>query len=327
MEFSSEEPRSNPHQITLESAFELTFHQKYSFDDFLNLDIGKEVHRFDIRGRPIFSPSKKLKKYHRFLNTFIFDYADIAEEVVHSYRKGKSPYTALAPHAQNKFFFKTDINNFFYSFSLEQLENFIDEHIKNTPISDINKYRSEILDLISVDGLLPVGFGSSPNITNSLLFQFDNELSKRSKKYEVVYTRYCDDIILSSRSRKFLKYLSENVEPLLKQCLGKKFELNTKKTKFTHVGNRVKLLGMVIAPSGKVTVDSKTKKEMEVLLYFYTEKKESYRDYLISKFENNLAKASGRLNYINTIDPEFVNKLRIKYGNFVVDYFLGGAEN
>lgn len=323
---SSDKYQSMNRKIPLNEAFDRTFHQKYSFSDFLNLDVKGEVNRFEVRGRAVYKPSDKLKKYHRFLNTFIFDYADMAEDVVHSYRKGKSPYTALAPHSASKFFLKTDIINFFYSFSLRHLESLIDKGVSESPISDIADYRNVLLRLISMDGKLPVGFGTSPSITNSLLWDFDLELREKGRELNVVYTRYSDDIILSSKSRENLIVVSEFIPEYLHKNLGVEFEMNPKKTKLTQIGNRVKILGMVVLPSGKITVDSDAKKELEVLLHFYIENKESYNSYLSSKFDGSAIKASGRLNYTNTIDPSFVDKLRAKYGSFVVDYFLSGME-
>jgi RNA-directed DNA polymerase len=78
---------------------------------------------------------------------------------------------------------------------------------------------------------------------------------------------------------------------------------------------------MVVLPCGKISVDMKVKEKLEILMYFYINDKEKFTDYLKNKYQGNFATISGQLNYINTIDRLYLNKLRKKYGNFVVDAF------
>ena len=74
-------------------------------------------------------------------------------------------------------------------------------------------------------------------------------------------------------------------------------------------------------PSGKVSVDIKLKQQLEVLLHFYINDKNKFSDYLKNHYHGDLSKISGQLNYINSIDSTYLNKLRKKYGNYIVDVF------
>jgi len=89
-------------QLSLQKAFDSTFHQTFDFNDFLNLDTTKEYGQFNIHNRTILSPSQKLKKFLRFLNSFVFDYADINSNVVFSYRRGENAYSAVEKHAHSQ---------------------------------------------------------------------------------------------------------------------------------------------------------------------------------------------------------------------------------
>lgn len=315
------------HSPTLQKAFQSTFHEKYSFSDFLNTDINTETESFLINKRPVYKASVKLKKFSRFLNNFIFNFADVNTNVVHSYSKGKSPYTAVQEHAQSKYFFKTDIKNFFYSIHKSDIKNLLDENCQSVPISDFDKHKKTILNLITIDGLLPVGLPTSPSITNSILFQFDNALETYCSTRKIIYTRYSDDIILSSSDRSSLNGCLDIVSQLLAEYSSIAFTINKHKTKYTHIGNKVKLLGMVVLPSGELSVESNSKKEIEALFHFYTVDKNKFDDILDKKFKNSLPVVSGRLNYISTIDSGFLTKLRKKYGNFIVDYFYEKPED
>ncbi|MGZ8226378.1 MAG: reverse transcriptase domain-containing protein [Methylococcaceae bacterium] len=313
---------SLPPCLTLQEAFDSTFHDKLNFNDFLNLDVKKECKSFSINNKLIINPSPTLKKYLRFLNNFVFDYAKINTEVVHSYRKGKNAYTAVEKHANSKYFFQTDINNFFNSIAAEDIEFIFDNNLADTPISDIGNYRANVLNLVSIDGVLPVGFSTSPSISNTCLYTFDNTLECYCHSKDIVYTRYSDDIILSSNNRDALKTANEIILEQLNLFYNGRISLNSHKTKHTHKGEKIKLLGMVILPSGKISVDMKLKKQLEILLYFYINDQDRFADYLKNHYHGDLSKISGQLNYINSIDSSYLNKLRKKYGNYIVDTFF-----
>lgn len=308
--------------LALHEAFDSTFHHKLNFNDFLNLDVQKECKSFHINHKLILNPSATLKKYLRFLNNFVFDYAKINIEVVHSYRKGKNAYTAVEKHADSKYFFQTDINNFFNSIATEDIEVVLDNNLADIPILDIEKYKSNILNLVTVDGVLPVGFSTSPSISNTCLYAFDNALECYCQGKDIVYTRYSDDIILSSNDRDALKDAKEIISEQLNLFHNGRILLNPRKTKHTHKGEKIKLLGMVILPSGKVSVDMKVKKQLEILLHFYINDKDKFSDYLKNHYHGELSTISGQLNYINSIDNTYLNKLRRKYGNFIIDTFF-----
>lgn len=314
----------SPVPLTLEEAFHSTFHNKFRFDDFLNLDVSTEYTK--LQDKDIYKPSDKLKKYLRFLNSFVFDDALINENVVHSYKKGKSPYTAITSHANNTYFFKTDLINFFHSVEKSDVENIFDENLSTVKIIDLKKYKQQILNLVCIENVLPIGFPTSPNITNTFLLNFDNDLEHYCNLNEIIYTRYSDDIIMSSKEKGNLKGIEEIVEGKIRENFSDKIQLNHKKTKHTHKGNKVTLLGINLLPSGKITADIKDKKEIESTFYYFINDKEKFESCIENFFGGKKTSLSAKLNYIKSIDKNFSDKLRKKYGNFVVDYFSNNPE-
>jgi RNA-directed DNA polymerase len=309
-------------RLPLQEAFNSTFHHKFEFDDFLTLDVKSECQRFNIKDKVIFNPSIKLKRYLRFLNSFVFDYAKINTDVVHAYRKGKNAYTAVLKHVDSKYFFQTDIKSFFNSITTQDIQFVFENNLIDIPIVDIEKYKSKLLNLVTVDGLLPVGFSSSPSLSNTCLYAFDNALERYCLANEIIYTRYSDDIILSSNTSDVLKDAEIFIAEQLNLFHSGRIKLNSHKTKHTHKGKKIKLLGLVILPSGKVSVDIRLKQKLEILLHFYINDKEKFADYLKNHYHGDLSTISGQLNYINSIDSAYINKLRGKYGNYIVDTFF-----
>lgn len=308
--------------ISLQKAFASTFHDKIKFEDFLNIDIQEEYKEIRLKSRRnTVNPSKVLRKYLKFLNSFIFDFAKINTNVVFSYREGKNAFDAVEKHSQNSHFVQTDIKGFFNSIHTDDLAKIIDKNLSGSPINDIYKYKEHILTMLMVDNHLPVGFSTSPNISNTFLYDFDNIFEYFCINKGITYTRYADDLIISSKKIDNLIEIQKFISDTLIDLFGDRIQLNLHKTKLTKKGRKIKLLGMVILPSGKVTVDQSLKSEIETLLHFYVSDKKRFSDYLGKIYDGNISRISGKLNYINTVDKDYLNKLRSKYGNYVIDGF------
>lgn len=306
----------------LKLLFEAMYHGKYDVQDFLAGDIRKDFDVITVNGRTIFRTNKKLKTYHTFLNLFLFEKFKINSSVVFSYRKGVNVVDAVSRHALSKHFFQADLSNFFSSIDASLVRSTIEANVGDTPIADVQHHLDRIMELVLVDGSLPIGFATSPTISNACLFEFDNALQKYCDDKELIYTRYSDDLIVSSKRRDDLVGIEEIVKKFLTEFFGGKMSLNEEKTKFTHVGSKIKLLGMVILPNGKVTVDMKWKKQIEVFLHFYLKDRAKFFLMVESDLASGLERISGYLSYINTVDKDYLNKLRKKYGATVVDMFL-----
>ncbi|MEE4465755.1 reverse transcriptase domain-containing protein, partial [Azotobacter chroococcum] len=134
------------------------------------------------------------------------------------------------------------------------------------PILDAEEYLDRFIELTTVNGILPVGFPTSPQISNACLFDFDSKLYLYCQNKGLTFTRYSDDIIVSGPARESLADIQEEITRLLLESFNDKLKVNESKSKFTHIGNKVKLLGMVIMPNKRVTVDIKFKKDLEVML-------------------------------------------------------------
>ena len=307
---------------SLEQLFEAMYHGKYDFSDFIEGEIVSNFEMFEIHGRKIYKPNIKLKKYHDFLTLFIFENFRINLQAVYSYRKGVNVYDAVSKHAKSKYFFQTDIVNFFNSIDVDIVRKIFLDNLDVMPVGDAEAYMERIFDLVTVDGMLPVGFSTSPIISNACLFEFDEILYKYCEENNIVYTRYADDIIISSVDKDGLVGIFDFVERILFDTFDGKFKLHQGKTKFTHIGLKVKLLGMVILQNGTISVDAKLKNKIEVMLYFYVSDRAKFLELAESDFSTEMAKMSGYLGYVNTIDKNYLNKLRKKYGATVVDIFL-----
>lgn len=312
----------------LKDLFEAMYHGKYSFEDFIGCDISAEYSAFTIqernKSRLIYKTTKKLKTFHSFLSLFIFEHLKINPRVVFSYRKGFNAFDAVSKHSESKFFFQTDIANFFPSLTTPIVRNTILSSIELSPATDALNYFNRIVELVTIDGCLPQGFSTSPILSNACLTDFDNKLESYCLAHNLIYTRYSDDIIISSQDNQSLSDADNIVRKFLHETFENQLLLNPLKSKLTRKGSKVKLLGLVILPTGKVTVDLKIKNRIETLLHYYKTDISKFLE--LDGVERDMAIGTdlifGLLNYVNTVDKSYLEKLRKKFGVTTIDMFF-----
>lgn len=304
---------------TFEQAFNAIFHDKSIFDDFCSLDMKNEVSTFTTAsGRTVYRTSKKLKKYLRFIDRVIFRYFDNDDDVVHSFIKGKSTLTAVSAHTGNSYFFLTDIRDFYPNVKTEDVQHVLERNKHLIPISDIDNFIDLIVSMTSYEGSIPVGFPTSPRLSNAFLFEFDQAVKSFCQENSLIYTRYADDIIISGQSFDELSDLRNKIQALLIDYASPNLLLKEAKTHITHLGNKVKILGLNILPDGKISVDAKYKQKIETLLHFFVNNKEKYNDFLSDEFGGDERSLFGLLHYIKSVDAAYIEKLQRKYGAYTV---------
>ncbi len=310
-------------KTSLETAFNSYFHNKHSFQDFLNININNEYKQI-FYSKNTFSPSKKLKQFQQFLNLFIFDHVNINKDVVFSYRKGVSTIDAIKPHKNKKFIYTTDIQSFFTHIETEKIKHIILENKNNYIIieEDIEKYIDNILSLVTYKNILPIGAPTSPKISNAYLLKLDNLVQEYCQNNEITFTRYSDDFIFSSDSKEKLINFNDILEDFFKQLEYLNLTINRKKTKLQRQGSNITLLGLTITPQGHITVNKKIKYDLEILLYFYLTDKSKFNDVFERNYSSKIEKVSGIMSHINSIDKTYISKLRKKYGSYIVNSFI-----
>ena len=149
----------------------------------------------------------------------------------YAYHKGRSIKDCVECHIGSNDFIKLDIKNYFGSISQDvvckkMMNDFnIDRRYKDT--------LDAILSICFVDGKLPLGLTLSPIISDYYLFDFDNEIGKMCKDKNLIYTRYADDIMVSS-SCEITDDLYEEIMSKITNLLNQ-LKLKLNKNKCIHV--------------------------------------------------------------------------------------------
>ena len=69
-----------------------------------------------------------------------------------------------------------------------------------------------VCSIASRNGSLTVGSPSSPVITNVMMYDFDKLISDLAGRKQLVYTRYADDLFVSTRQPNALNGISAEIE-------------------------------------------------------------------------------------------------------------------
>lgn len=159
------------------------------------------------------------------------------------YRKGIGTRDVAHKHGRHNWFYKFDFKNFFPSFSAEMVLN----HFK-----DLTEDEQALLLWIrhSEDApKLQQGNPLSPVATNIMMAKFDREFYKELKKLfkvPVTYSRYADDILVSSYQRLDFKKISKLMRRILNKNNLNNIKLNQKKSRELQKGQKVFFLGIAI---------------------------------------------------------------------------------
>lgn len=253
--------------------------------------------------REVAQPAREVKAIQRWVIREIGPKLPIHSAAT-AYREGASIRRNAEAHAQSRYMLKLDFTNFFPSI------------LKGDVYLHIERHCSEFLDPAAQRLIahvccwarrrqpplrLCIGAPSSPLLSNSMMFEFDNLLSSVAEQDCVTYTRYADDITLSSRVRSKIDRYEEIVKQLLAELQYPKLNLNLAKTvRASRAGKRV-VTGLVLTPDGGLSIGRDRKRLIRAM----------YHHSLSHQLdEKELQELQGLLAFADSIEPGFSHRLK-----------------
>ncbi|MCA0419003.1 MAG: retron St85 family RNA-directed DNA polymerase [Proteobacteria bacterium] len=264
--------------------------------------------------RIIEQPSKEIKAIQRWLIEALFDEFPIHHSAT-AYIRGKNIRSNAEVHAESNFTLKLDFENFFPSFTERHLIKFL----RNYPLIEKKQINDRDINFISRiclrNGRLTIGAPSSPTITNAMMYQFDTLMSARCAEDNFSYTRYADDVFVSSRSYINVGEIILFVENLLSKYEYASLRLNKDKTAILSRKGRRSITGCVITPQRGISIGRKLKKSIKHKIY------ESINGRLSSL---EATKLMGYLGFLKDIEPNYFESLKKKYGADAIKTITSG---
>ncbi|AMP97879.1 hypothetical protein AY601_0940 [Pedobacter cryoconitis] len=198
--------------------------------------------------RSISTPTERLKEIQQILQ-IIFQYLYAGKPSVHGFVQNKSIITNAKLHINKKILVNIDLSDFFSSISFGRIKGIFLNH----PFNFNEEVSNALTRICCHDGSLPQGAPTSPILSNFVCRQLDNQFMKLSKTSKVLYSRYADDITISTN----LKSLPQSIGIIetdklelsneIKKILHKNgFKINYNKVRFALKTNRQEVTGLIV---------------------------------------------------------------------------------
>lgn len=254
---------------------------------------------------------KLLRSFHKIVDYKLLSLLPTSSQSF-AYKKTMNTFICIKKHEGNCFFYKLDIEKYFesikFSFLIHQMNMYFTNKVNSMFMNkyfvlsnDTKKYITKILIKLYYKYSLPIGFSTSPKISDFYLYNIDEIISKIDG---ITYTRYADDILISSNSKDNLDSAVSTLKHLLSTL---SLKINDKKTickALIHNGDSIKFLGinLVKRPNNKYSYTISNK---------YLVETSKMAQKCASKFANKdqLIKLIGRVKYIKSISTESFYKL------------------
>jgi RNA-directed DNA polymerase len=192
------------------------------------------------------SPLKILQKKLSFILSSVVD----SKHSAHGFVRGRSIRTNSRVHADKKYVFTIDLENFFPSINFGRVRGLF-----MAPPFKFNAETATILaQICTFENSLPQGAPTSPVVSNILCRKIDQQLSRLARNYKCDYTRYADDITFSTAKETFPKSIAftlpDSKEPhcgdeLSRIISDSGFTINAKKVRLIERCRQQKVTGLV----------------------------------------------------------------------------------
>ena len=136
----------------------------------------------------------------------------------------------------------------------------------------------------------------------------------RANEGKVRYSRYADDIALSTDEPEQLEELLEFVKSLSKKPGRPLLTINENKTVFTSRKRLRRITGLVLTPDRKVSIGRRAKRNLRRMIFLYSQDELSATD---------VAYMRGYLAFVRSVEPDVISRLKSKYGDDVLMRIMG----
>jgi RNA-directed DNA polymerase len=237
--------------------------------------------------RVIMAPITPLKIIQRKLN-YILQLIYKTKPSVHGFTKERSIVTNASIHVGCRLILNLDLKDFFPSINFGRVRGMF----LGKPYFLNKEVATCLAQIVCHENQLPQGAPTSPVVSNMICAQMDAQLQKLARKYGCLYTRYADDITLSTYESRFPRQIvtftddSQEVKlssELTNVITNNGFIINEDKVRLQAPHRRQEVTGLVI--NNVVNVDRKYIRQLRAMLYALKKhgldaaEKEHYQNY------------------------------------------------
>ena len=194
--------------------------------------------------RRVDEPVEKLKTVQHWILRHILDKLAL-HRCVQGFRRHRSILTNARKHLLRQVVVRIDLQDFFPTLTFRQARRVFLR--AGYPFTVANT----LANLCSREGVLPIGAPTSPALANQISRRLDNRLWLLGKNSGFRYSRYADDLVVSSSNRRF-----PSLVPFLKQVITEEgLRVNERKLCIVRRNSCQKVTGIVVNRKPNVARD------------------------------------------------------------------------
>lgn len=262
--------------------------------------------------RTIAQPAKETKFLQRWLMKNVLNELPLHESAT-AYTINSSIKKNAAAHKENSYISKFDFKNFFFSINESDLIQHFTKHISyRFSKNDIQLIArlSCVYDKQSKMRVLSIGAPSSPLLSNSVMFDFDDHLLSWCKTNDVIFTRYADDLTFSTNTEGLSLKLEAEVNKVLANLIYPQISLNIKKTIHLSKKYQRRVTGLILTNQNQISIGRNKKRKISAMIHRHKLSKLSL---------DETYHLQGLLGFAKDIEPWFITSMRNKYGSQTLD--------
>lgn len=198
--------------------------------------------------RIISAPMEKLKEIQQMLQ-IIFQHLYKGKPSVHGFVLDKSIVTNAKLHVGKRILINIDLKNFFPTINFGRVRGIF----MGYPFNFDDGVATALGKICCMNGLLPQGAPTSPVLSNFICRNLDNSMMKLAKVSRVLYTRYADDISISTNLKVIPSEIGciDSDKLILSEQFREKirvngFFINELKVRYAYRSGRQEVTGLIV---------------------------------------------------------------------------------
>ncbi len=207
--------------------------------------------------RVVAQPAREVKAVQRAVCQLLGPQL-IVHDSATAYKTGTSINANAAAHAGARFLTKLDFSDFFPSINDRLIADLLSRRCEGLASEEIDFVIDVCTWRPSGERVLCIGAPSSPLMANAVMYDFDDEAFLATSALGVRYTRYSDDIALSSMIPDTLRYGEAVVRNLIASRPA--LRINERKRVAVGRGTSMSVTGLTLTNQGGVSVGRERKR-------------------------------------------------------------------
>lgn len=184
--------------------------------------------------RLIAAPTVQLRKILDWLHIHLTSRLAV-HHAAHGFRRGRSIVTNATPHVGAAAVLRLDLEDFFGTVRASHCAASLRDAGYSRGVSAL------LAELMTLDGALPQGAPTSPDVANTAAFPLDEVLTAIARRRNLCYTRYADDLTFSGNE------IDTDVLMLVGRAISRAgFRLQDRKSRILRAHQRQLVTGLVV---------------------------------------------------------------------------------